>query len=63
MPGQKQYSKLPEIIFLNLSKTIEFNREEISWKTIKLNQNDIMQIRLLVHTLMGQEALSHRSLT
>ena len=63
MPGQKQYSKLPEIIFLNLSKTIEFNREEINWKTIKLNQNDIMQIRLLVHTLMGQEALSHRSLT
>ena len=61
MPGQKQYSKLPEIIFLNLSKTIEFNREEINWKTIKLNQNDIMQIRLLVHTLMGHEALSHKS--
>ena len=61
MPGQKQYSKLPEIIFLNLSKTIEFNREEINWKTIKLNQNNIMQIRLLVHTLMGHEALSHKS--
>ena len=61
MPGQKQYSKLPEIIFLNLSKTIEFNREEINWKTIKLNQNDIMQIRLLVHTLMGHDALSHKS--
>ena len=61
MPGQKQYSKLLEIIFLNLSKTIEFNREEINWKTIKLNQNDIMQIRLLVHTLMGHEALSHKS--
>ena len=39
MPGQKQYSKLPEIIFLNLSKTIEFSRDEINWNKFDTNKD------------------------